>query len=294
MKLTEALQQIFPATAFPDNDISAVLTASALKDIDLPDDLMTKFNGHYMTPDRAVNDPEIGKKLKAKYWGFLADEIERKLKNIVATLPDDYQTKYYAIPDGKTNGIYDRIEVVREGVAHLNEKGSGQDVKTATEKFNKIIKGLHETITTHEATIKAKEEDFAAKETGIKINYALRSKLTGFLPKLDANLLKTDVQKNFLIDSTIHSLQNEFLLEFDKDNPSAINFLKKDRTDVYEGNTKITLDKYIEKQLEPFTVKNNGAPDNAASASAAKKVEIPNGKPQTAKEIRFAAAGVTV
>lgn len=294
MKLTEALSQIFPATAFPDNDISAVLTASALKDIDLPDDLMTKFNGHYMTPDRAVNDPEIGKKLKAKFWGYFADEVERKLKGTVSKFTDEYQTKYYAIPDGKTNGIYDRLDVVDAAVAHIKEKGAGDDVKTLAEKYRKEVKELRDQIIERDTTIKTITESSVADKESIKMDYALRAKLTDRIPKLDPNFTKLPNWNEAIITSISDSLRKEYILEFDKDNQSAINFFKKDRSDVYEGNTKITLDKYIEKQLEPYTVKNNGAPDNAASASAAKKIEIPNGKPQTAKEIRFAAAGVTV
>jgi hypothetical protein len=292
MKLSDALQQIFPASAFPDNDLAAVFSASALKEIELPDAAMTKFNSHYMTADRAANDPEIAKTLKAKHWGHFADTIEKDIKAIVAILPDDWKTKYYAIPEGQVNGIYDRIKVVKEAVAHVSEKGSGEDVKTLSEKYRKIEKDLRDQLTAEQTEKTKLAADFASKETGIKMNYALRSKLTGMLPKLDPNLIKTDAQKNFIIDSTINSLQSDFLLEFDKENQSVINFLKKDRTDVYEGNTKVTLDKFIEKQLEPYIVKNNGG--EPPVPGAAKKVEIPTGKPLTAHEIMWAKAGATV
>lgn len=296
MKLTDALSKIFPAATFPDNDLAAVLSASALKDIEIPDQVMGKFDTHYMTKDRAENDPDIAKNLKSKHWAYFADTVEDRFKRIVALLPDDFQTKYYAIAKDKTNGLYERFDVLTDGFKHVSEKGAGEDVKTLAEKHRKIEKELREQLTAEQAEKTRLKEDFTNKETGIKMNYALRSKLTGFLPKLDPNLIKTDVQKNFIIDSTIASLTNDYLLEFDKDNQSAINFLKKDRSDVYEGNTKVTLDKFLEKQLEPYTVKNNGADGGAAAGSgaAARKVEIPNGQPKTAKEIRFAQAGVAV
>lgn len=290
MKTSEFLSKILPSTVFADNDISAALGASGLKEVDLPDNLLEKFNGYYMTKDRAANDPDVAKELKTKHWGHFADTIEKDLKKIVAILPEDYKTKYYAIPETQQNGIYDRIAVVREAVSHVAEKGLGEDVKTLSEKYRKAEKELREQAAAAEEKAKKAAEDFQAKEGQIKMNYALRSKLTGLLPKLDGNLLKTDVQKNFLIDSTINSLQSEYLLEFDKENPQSINFLKKDRTDVYEGNTKVTLDKFLEKQLEPYTVKNNSGQDPKPSNGVAVKAIVNNGQPMTLEQKRWAGA----
>lgn len=289
MKIAEFLTKILPSAQFPDNDLSAALGASGLKDVEIPDTTLEKFNAHYMTKDRAANDPDVARELKSKHFGHFADTIEKDLKKIVAILPEEWKNKYYAIPETQQNGIYDRIAVVKDAVAHVAEKGSGEDVKTVSEKFRKIEKDLREQLTVEQEKAKKMTEDFAGKETRIKIDYALRNKLTGLLPKLDPALLKTDVQKNFLIDSTINGLQSEYILEFDKENPSAINFLTKARADVYEGNTKVTLDKFLEKQLEPYTVKNNS--DQAPrSSNGQPKPIIPTGQPMTAVEKRWASA----
>lgn len=272
MKISDLLSKIFPASAFADNDLSAAFSASGLKDVEVPDETINKFNNYYLTRERAANDSDVAKELKAKHWGHFADTIEKDIKKIVATLPDEWKTKYYSIPETQQNGIYDRIAVLKEAVSHIAEKGLGEDVKTLSEKYRKAEKELREQAAAADDKVKKLTEEFASKEQGIKMNYALRSKLTGLLPKLDPNLLKTDVQKNFLIDSTITGLQSEYLLEFDKENPSTINFLKKDRTDVYEGNTKITLDHFLEKQLEPYTVKNNSNGTPAPSTPQAKPI----------------------
>lgn len=254
MKLNKALSTIFPAEVFKNTDLAAVLSASGLAEFELPDEVMNQFSNHYLTKDRALNDPELVKSYKSKAWANLADSVEDEMKNSIAgQLPEEFKTKYFA-----AEKIYDKVKILGEAYRHVSEKGSGEDVKTLAEKHRKQVADLHEKIQGHEAQNKKLADEFATKETGIKINYALRSKLTDLIPKLDPNFVKTEEQKAFLIDSTIHGLQSNYLLEFDKDNPQSINFLQKDRNDVYEGNKKVTLDDYILRKMEPYIVKNNG------------------------------------
>lgn len=295
MKLADLLTKIFPATLFPDaefhNDLTTALASSALKDVEIPDAAVKKHNEVYLTRAAAENDSDIAKSFKNKNWGYFADEIEKHLKKMVATMPEDFKTKYYAIKDEK-DAIYERLNVVKEGIQHIAEKGQSEDVKTAAERHRKEVKEHKDKIAALEASIKAQSEEFASKEQGIKMSYALRSKLNDFMPKLDQNILNTQAKRDFLIDSTINSLQSQYLLEFDKENSSSINFLKKDRTDVYEGNQKVTLEQYIEKQLEPYVVKNN-AGQQTSTAPAAKKIDLSPPPATDARARRFAAAGAT-
>lgn len=289
MKIADFLTKILPATSFPDNDLAAALGASGLKDVEIPDETLPKFNAVYMTADRAKNDPEIARAYKIKNFGQFADESEREIKQIIALLPEATQDKYYAIPADKPHGIKDRFAVLKEGVSEVITKGTGEDVKTAAEKWRKSEKELREQITAAEEKAKKLAEDFATKETGIKIDYALRGKLVDMLPKLDPNLIKTQDQKDFIINSTIHGLQSKYLLEFDKDNSTAIKFLNKDRSAVFEGNTEVTLDKFIEKSLEPYVVKNNGATTSTTAAlkTVPVKVESKSNGRGTLQDIRI-------
>lgn len=293
MKASDLLSKIFPATLFADNDIAAALSASGLKDVEFPDSVLTKFNQQYLTRAAAENDSDLAKAFKNKNWGYFADEVEKHLKKIVAIMPEDFKTKYYAIKDEK-DAVYERLSTLRDGVQQISEKGQSEDVKTAAERHRKEVKEHKDMIAALEASMKKQADEFASKEQSIKMSYALRSKLNDFMPKLDQNLFKTQAQRDFIIDSTISSLQSQFLLEFDKENPSSINFLKKDRTDVYEGNQKVTLEQYIEKQLEPYVVKNNATTTQQSSATgAAKRVEMPPAQGNDARGRRFAAATAT-
>lgn len=259
-KLNAFLTSILPAEAFPNNDLAAILGASALKDIDIPDEVATKFNSHYLTRDRALNDDGISKELKNRHFGHWADKTEGEFKEILDDLPQDVKEKYLAIPKDKPNGIWERIGTLKEGVKALKTAGSGEDVKTATAKFRATESELREKLTSAEKEKNTLMENFAKEREGIEINYALRSKLTGLIPKLDQNLVKQPEQKDFLIESTIAGLPKKGLrVEFDKENKNVLHLRKLDGTDLYEGNnTKVTLDSYLEKAFEPYTVKNNG------------------------------------
>lgn len=294
MKLNDFLSKILPTDKFPSNDLTVLFAASGLKEFEVPDSLNAEFNRLYLTRERAENDFDIAKKIRGKHFGLFADLFEKELKAVVAQLPDEFKAKYYAIPETQDDGYIDRIKILKEGVEQINVKGSGDDIKTASEKWRKTEKELREANTALEKLRASEAEAFAKKEAGIKMNYALRSKITGFIPRLDPNLVKLQDQKDFIIDSTINSLETGYLLEFDKENPTAINFLNKDRTGVFEGNTPVTLDQHIEKRLEPYIVKNNnGAPPPATKPTAPTKVQD-NGKPMTAHDIRWATAAPAV
>lgn len=289
MKLNAFLTSILPAEAFPDNDLAAVLGASALKEIEVPDAVASKFNSHYMTKDRAINDPDIAKELKGRHFGHFADLVEGDLKDIMGKAPQEFQDRYFAVPKDKPNGIHERLKIAREAVAHIAEKGSGEDLKTATKKWRDTEAELRGKITDYESKITNLSNEFAVKEKDIKVDYALRSKLEGLIPKLDQNYFKTPVQKNFLIDSTINGLRKGYKLDFDKENQSNINLYKQDGTDLYEGNTKVTLEKYLEKELEPYTVKNNGGTQKQNTSTQSQQTPIHNGE-MTLEQKRWAAA----
>lgn len=259
MTAADFLTKILPSNLFPDNDIIAALGDSKLKEVNLPDNLLDKHVGVYLTKDRALNDSELRSKIKGENWGHFADDIERGWKkDIVGDMPEEWKAKYYAIPETQPNGIYDRHKVIVSYLREVKEKGGGEDLKTASAKWRDKEAEFHKQI----ADITKKSEEaqtgFTQQVNDFKINFLLKEKVMGFIPKVAPEFTKDDVRKNFLIDSTVNSLRSGFLLEFDKENPENILFLKKDRTDVYEGNSKVTLDQFLEKQMEPYVVKNNG------------------------------------
>jgi gas vesicle protein len=287
MKVNEFLRSVFEATEIKNNDLEAALQASGLKEVEIPDEVTKKFNDFYMTPDRAMNDPDINKKLKTKHWGYFADTVEKEFKAIVALLPEDIKTKYYAIPADQTNGIYERLKILQEGVSHINTNGSTDEVKKVKETHRKEVEALNEAIKREKEERENQVQAFEKTKKDIALDFALKQKVSGF--KLAADFDKPKI-KDVIINSTIESLKNGYKLDFDKDNQTIL-FRNKEDGDVYEGNVKVTLEKFLEKELEPYTVKNNsGAP--APSAPSAPSYQMPSDKPKTLQDM--IKAGTTV
>lgn len=291
MKLKDWLSQILPTATFTDADLPVVLSASALNDIEMPDAVVSKFNTHYMTPDRAANDTGVMNAVKGKIWGRMADEIEREFKNFLPHISQEYQDRYNAIPKDQKDGIYARAQILSEAVGKISDSKQTDDVKQAAEKFRAKEKELRDQVAAMEKKTKELEEGFTSKLSDYKIDFELRKKYQDWIPKLDQSILKTDKQREFLINQNIADLRENFILEFDKDNAAQINFLKKDRTAYYEGNDLVSLDQYIEKQLDEFTVKNPGGTTQtpATKKVIAKQVDQPV-RGMSAREMRMAAA----
>jgi len=279
-KVNEFLRTVFEATGINDNDLEAALQASGLKEVELPEAVVKKFNDFYMTPDRAMNDPEITKKLKTKHWGYFADTVEKDLKPIINLLPEDYKTKYYAIPTDQTNGIYDRLKILQEGVTAINTNGSTDDIKKVKETHRQEVAALNEAIK------KAKEDqdkqlsDFEKTKKDIALDFALKQKVSNFNL---SDTFKDEKVKNVIINSTIQSLKDGYKLDFDKDNQTIL-FRNKEDGDVYEGNVKVTLEKFLEKELEPYTVKNT-AGAKPPIPSPAPSYQMPSDKPKTLQDM---------
>lgn len=251
-KLNEFLRTILEPTGVASTDLEMVLQASALKEIEVPEVANEKFNQYYLTRQRAENDPEIRNKIKKNTWQSIAGSVDDKI--IALSLPEEFKAKLDGIPKDEANGIYKRMEIINEALAFLKESGSTEDVKKATEKFRLEKAELTKKITDYEEVIKKKETEFLNRESGIKMDYALRNKISG----LNFGKEFTD-HKDFLADSTINSLQKEFKLEFDKNDQKVIHLLNPDGTDYYGGsNKKVTLDEYLGKRLEKYLEKNTG------------------------------------
>ncbi len=286
IKLSDFLSKVFKNVGIEQKDADMILAASSLKEIELPEDFETKFDTGYYTPDRAKSVMET--ELKPLHFGHFATDVERKaLAPIIDSLPDEFKTKIAGLD--KTNRIYNILKVVQEAYDHVKTSGSGEDVKKVNEKFRVQIEELNKSILDKDVTIKKKDEDFAKREGEIKTDYALLTKINSY--KLAPEFEK---RKDFIANLTLNSLKSKNLtVEFDKDNSQVIHLRQvKDGaiTDVYEGNTKVTLDAFLEKELSDFTQKSNGGGNGnqnpPSNPQPSNSNQIPSDRSLTLQEMR--------
>ncbi len=285
VKLSDFLSGIFKNVGLDQKDADMILAASALKEIELPEDFQSKFDEGYYTPARA--ESVMGEKLKPLHWAHFATDAERKsLAPIIDILPDDFKGKIAGLD--KTNRFYKITEIIKEAFDNVKNNGSTEDVKKVQEKFRSQIEELNKSILDKDVLIKKKDEDFLVKESEIKKDYALLTKISSFkfAPEFKD-------RQELISNLTLNSLKSKNLtVEFDKDNSQVMHLRKVTDgvfSDHYEGNTKVTLDAFLEKELSPFVQRSNGGanqnpPSNTPTPS---NTQLPTDRPLTLQEMRM-------
>jgi len=283
MKLNEWLLPIVSALFEKKEDADLFVSASALKDIEVPDEVAAKFNQKFLTKERAFTDEDIVKKFNIDARGRVFDSVDLKIKKFVGKLSAEDQAAINAEPNTLL-----KLELLDKALDNL---GKNEDVKKINEQWRKREEELHEKIKGLEDGIKEKDNNFAKQVKEIQVDYALKNKLAGFqlAPEFD-----TEEHKGFLTESTINSLKKNFLVELDEKDPSILHLRKNvdgQITEVFEGNTKVTLEDHLRKKLEPYLKKSEGAGDKSKTPPPSTKVPAaaPSDRPVTLREKMLAA-----
>ncbi len=280
MKLPDFLKSVLAPVFKKPEELDLFVSASGLRDIEIPDETVTEFNSKYLSRERALTDEELVKKFNKDARGYVFGSVDQKIKKLKARLSEDDQRAIDAEPDTLV-----KLELVERALDNL---GKNDDVKKISESARKREAELHEKISSLEKAITEKDSTFGKEIKGVKLDYALKSMLSGFdlAPEFS-----NEKHKSFLADSTINSLKKNFILEFDEKDDSIINIRKNVDgviTDVYEGNNKVSLTDVLKKEYEPYIKKSSPGPDHK-NPPAPPRQELPTDRPVTLRE-RIAAA----
>lgn len=282
MKLNEWLLPIVSQLFDKKDDAELFVSASALKDMDVPDDVAAKFNQKFLTRERAFTDEDIVKKFNIDARGRVFDSVDLKIKKFITKLSAEDQAAISSEPNTLL-----KLELLDKALDNL---GKNEDVKKINENWRKREEELHEKIKSLEDGVKQKDSNFAKQVKDIQIDYALKNKLYGFQL---ATEFDTEEHKNFLAESTINSLKKNYLVELDEKDPSILHLRKNvdgQITEVFEGNTKVTLEDHLKKKYEPYLKKSNGTGDKTTTPPASKvPASAPTDRPITLREKMLAA-----
>ncbi len=278
MKLTEWLKGIILTIVEKPEDADLFLSASDLKAVEISDDMQKAFNAKYLTRERALTDEDILKDLNKKARGLILDLADARVKKIIPLLSEDDQR----ILNAEQNTLT-KLELIANAIPNLSKN---DDVKKASEAFRKKESDLHEKISSLEDTVKKKDAIFDKQIKDVKLDYALRTLVAGF--EL-APEFASEEHRNFLAESTIHSLKQNYKVEFDEKDERVLHLRKEvdgATTDVYEGNTKIGLSDVLKKKYEPYLKKSAGSngSEGKTKPETRKTVELPTDRPITLRE----------
>jgi hypothetical protein len=286
MKVSDLLKTIIDPIGIKNNDLEAALQASALKDIEIPDEVKDKFDRHYFTKERAMNDEEIVKQLRYEARGFTFGLVDEKIKKLLPLLNEEDAAEIKA-----TQMTIDKFEKLEKAINKIKSSGNTEDVKKASQKAREIEEQLRGELDKLQNELKSKDENFTKELKSKELGFALREKIKSIklAPEFDTDSYK----KEFLANSTIDKLTKTYHLEFDESNRSDIKLLKNidgHLKEVYEGNTKITLNDVIAKELEPFTQKSPANEKPSGNSNQQKTFEAPSDKPMTLRDMQKAGA----
>jgi hypothetical protein len=273
MKLNEFLLGVVTPLFEKKDDAELFVSASALKDIEVPDDVAAKFNTKFLTRERALSDEQILAKVNKDSRGRVFDSVDLKLKKFISKLSQEDQDAI----NNEPNTLL-KLELLDKAIDNVAKT---QDTAKISEAARKREEELHKQIEGLTKTISEKDVNLQRQVKEVKLDYALRNKAFGI--EL-APEFATDKHKNFLADSTIADLKKKYLLEFDESDQSIIHLRKNVDgviADVFEGNTKVTLDDVLKKEYEPYTKKSTAGDTNKTQQQQQKaQPQLPSDGPK--------------
>lgn len=261
-KFNEFLKDLIKKTGvdMADPEVAATIGASALKEIEISEDLVQKFYNGIYTKESALNDPEIKRKYLGSAKGEIYDGTDRRINQIFREA--GFSEEFIADLNKRSlhdNGEYvdttKKLAVFGEELKKLLASNKKEDPKSKAndeavikmqEDLNNQIKELKEQ---HENQLK----DIQEKAKLNKITGELRSKILSF-PLLDMS----DDDKLDLANAKINKLISGYsILENEK---GGLDIRTKDdpRMEVYDAQrNKLTIDTLLNTELKSFVKKSD-------------------------------------
>lgn len=280
-KLKDFLQKVFEQGDVRGDDVAAVLGASSLAELELPDTAIAKFNEAYLTRSRAENDPEIVKKIKLSSKAEILDTVDLELTKLLP-LVDSVKSAEIA----KNPNTFKKLELLTEAIGETVKNGmktKDKDVQKVEEEWSAKTKALEKIYNEKIETIKKQNEES-------NLNFALKSKLLTFeyaeaFASLKGPLTETIISK---IKASKTKAGEPIVLELDQSGDVNVRHLVEGTLrDVYrDGNEKLTIDNLIAPEVEPFIKKSNGKADEKETGGVKTKTKDIDFKNATLTEIR--------
>ena len=255
MQLKDFLRKIAETGKIVNTDYNALLSASGIADpaLEVPDDFFTKFNETFITRERAENDDQIVTAIQRATHLRLLNKVDDLMEPLYALIPADEAKE---IGKAKVPLTFERMELL--------DKALKKAFKNATVKNSTDVQKVEDEWS---GKLKATEEKHKLEQTQLiaqhkedRINAALKTKLAGYrisdtFKPAQEPIMQIAVSK---VKGFKHN-GNPGVLSFDDDG-NLILQQSVDGTlrDIYVKEEKLSLDKLLDQEMEPFIVKSNG------------------------------------
>lgn len=285
MKLADFLRKVAEQGKIVDTDFNALMTASALAELEVPDVVGTKFDEAFLTRERAENDPDIIKKIKNTSKAEVLDGVDEQLKVFIDLLP-----KEKADEISKNRNTFERITALGAAVKDFTEGSKSKvdkDIQKVEEEWAKKLKFAKDEAAQQVATLKKENQNNALK-------FVLKNKILSHEFADAYKGLKEDLAE-IVITKVKNSQIKGTPIVLDLDESGSVNVrheVEGTLRDIYDGQEKVTLDKLLTPALDPFIKKStgNGQGTNGEPTNGPKKIPTPTNPNPTLREQMLAQA----
>jgi hypothetical protein len=248
VKLKDFLKGVAEKASIKDADFEAVLAASALNEIELPDTFNNTFNEQFLTRERAKNDPTIVGEIQKAINRTAFTTFDEKANNFLSMLEQEDQDKVKA-----TKETYEKYDLIRAGLKKVLAKTGG---KANPEEIKKVEEEWSEKLRQKELEHSASITKFKEEQTNLITDSLIKQKILAHnFGEAFAPL------KESIADLTVNKVRGQFKLALDKGQIAVMREVDGTLREVYEGNDKVTIDKVLEKELKQFIAVSNGGKD---------------------------------
>lgn len=283
-KLREFISELQKTGGIKSTDLETALAASALNDIELPDDFVTGFEGAFLTVDRAKNDPTIVEHVKkaiSKADKTVLDNFDERIKNYFQFIDKEDQDAINAEP--KTFEKWDKLKVALKKQQAAGKGKVNEDANRILEEKETEIKLLKKT---HAEELTRQKEEI---NTAIADN-TLTQKILSFK---FADAFNSPEWRSSIAELTKNTVRKEFTLSVDNGELKLLTRSGDSLVEAFEGNEKLTVDKLLERKLDKFIAKSNGGNGqngNGAAPPNGGAPKVPDLKNATLEQMRTMAA----
>lgn len=273
-KLTEFINELQKTGGIKSADLETALAASALKDIELPDDFVTGFESAFLTVERAKNDPiivESVKKTISKADKTVLDNFDERIKNYF-----QFIDKEDADAINKEPKTFEKWDMLKAALKKQQAAGKGK----VNEDANRILEEKENEIKTLK---KSHAEELTRQREEINTAIADNTLTTKILSFKFADAFNTPEWRASIAELTKNTVRKEFTLNVDNGELKLLTKSGDSLVEAFEGNEKLTVDKLLERKLDKFIAKSTGGTDQNGNGAAP-----PNGGTHKAPDLKNA------
>ena len=242
-KLKDFVVDILSTAGIKSNEISFIGSASDINEVEISDELATKFHSNMFSIDAAKNNADLGKHFRTSHWAEFATIIDNRISTDAFPHLDDVQKTTL----NEIKNTPDKVGKVLDFLAARKPKADDSELQKKYDALALKVTGDQSTYEGQMSTLKdSHSQELEKKDSEFKdykINDLIKSNVNN-------RVLIDNIPggKNYLAESTVVAIRKDprFVLGLDSSGSGLVFNDRNDPTKKYfENNKEVVLDQVV-------------------------------------------------